>query len=68
MKMEEIRGIAKSHDIYPGKLSKLELNKSIQLEEGSFDCYGTAISGECDQSGCSWREDCFAAAGAGVPS
>lgn len=68
MKMEVIRGIAKSHDIYPGKLSKLELIKSIQLEEGNFDCYGTATSGECDQSDCSWREDCFAAARAGVPS
>ena len=68
MKLEEIRGIAKSHDIYPGKLSKIELIKSIQLEEGNFDCYGTASIGECDQSGCSWREDCFAAARAGVSS
>jgi hypothetical protein len=68
MKLEEIRNIAKSHSIHTGKLSKLELIKSIQSEEGNFDCYGSASGGECDQSGCSWREDCFAAARAGVSS
>lgn len=68
MQLEEIRTIAKSHSIHLGKLSKIELIKSIQLEEGNFDCYGSASSGECDQFGCSWREDCFDAARAGVSS
>ena len=68
MRLEEIRGIAKSHSIHTGKLSKLELIKTIQLDEGNFDCFGTAASGECDQAGCSWREDCFDAARAGAPS
>jgi hypothetical protein len=62
MKMEEIRSIAKSHHIKPAHLSKVELIKSIQSEEGNFDCFATASSGECDQVGCIWREDCFAAA------
>lgn len=35
MKLEEIRGIAKSHHINPGKLSKTELVKSIQSGEGN---------------------------------
>ena len=62
MKLEEVRSIAKSHSINPGKLSKTELIKSIQVDEGNFDCFATAHDGVCDQVGCSWREDCFAAA------
>lgn len=62
MKMEEIRSIAKSHHIKPAHLSKTELIKSIQSEEGNFDCFASASSGECDQYDCIWREDCFAAA------
>ena len=62
MKLEEIRSIAKSHNINPGKLSKTELIKSIQTDESNFDCFATAYSGECDQVNCLWREDCFAAA------
>ena len=62
MKMEEIRSIAKSHHIKPDHLSKAELIKTIQIEEGNFDCFATACSGECDQVNCIWREDCFAAA------
>lgn len=68
MKLEEIRAIAKSHSIHPGKLSKTELIKSIQAGEGNFDCFSTAYDGVCDQSGCSWREDCFDAARGGAPS
>lgn len=62
MKMEEVRCIAKSLSIKPQHLSKTELIKSIQTGEGNFDCFATASSGECDQVGCRWREDCFAAA------
>lgn len=62
MKLEEIRSIAKSHSIKPGKLSRTALIKSIQISEGSFDCFATAYAGECDQTGCCWREDCFATA------
>jgi len=62
MKMEQVRSIAKSQGINPGKLPKTELIKSIQTEEGNFDCFATAYAGECDQVGCSWREDCFEAA------
>lgn len=68
MKMEEVRSIAKSQGLNPGKLSKTELVKSIQTEEGNFDCFTTAYAGECDQVGCSWREDCFEAARIEEPS
>ena len=61
MKIEEIRHIARTQGIHPGKLSKAELIRTIQVEEGNFNCFATAYSGECDQAGCSWREDCFSA-------
>jgi hypothetical protein len=44
------------------------LIKSIQSKEGNFDCFSTAITGECDQGGCSWRMDCFDTASMGRPS
>lgn len=61
MRIEAVRNIAKSHGIKAGKLSKTELIKEIQTEEGNFDCFGTALNGACDQANCLWREDCFGA-------
>ena len=61
MKIEAVRVIAKSHNIKPHKLSKTELIKAIQSDEGNFNCFGTALEGECDQVNCLWREDCFGA-------
>lgn len=62
MKLEEVRSIAKSHSIKPNHLSKSELIRTIQTEEGNFDCFATAYGGECDQVNCLWREECFGAA------
>ncbi len=62
MRIQQVRNEAKLRGIHPGKLSKGELIKTIQLEEGNFDCYGSALTGECDQLECTWREDCFSAA------
>ncbi len=62
MKLEAVHSIAKAHHIKPGHLSKTELIKAIQIEEGNFDCFATTKNGDCDQANCMWREDCFAAA------
>ncbi|MBI5430355.1 MAG: SAP domain-containing protein [Nitrosomonadales bacterium] len=62
MKLEVIRNMAKSRSIKPGHLSKTELIKTIQAQEGNFTCFATAYDGVCDQGGCLWREDCFGAA------
>lgn len=62
MKLENIRTIAESHSIKPNHRSKTELIKAIQTDEGNFDCFATAYSGECDQLNCLWRADCFDAA------
>ena len=59
MKLEEVRSIAKSRGVHPGKHSKTKLIKTLQAAEGNFDCFASAIGGECDQAGCLWREDCF---------
>jgi hypothetical protein len=44
------------------------LIKAIQIKEGNFDCFATAYGGVCDQTGCRWREDCFAAVRSGNKS
>jgi len=59
MKVTDIKDIAKSMDIKPGKMRKAELIHAIQEAEGNFPCFGTA-DGSCDQMQCIWREDCLA--------
>lgn len=58
MKMQEIRAIAKQHGIKTGNLSKVKLVRSIQVNEGNFDCFATPAIESCGQMGCLWREDC----------
>jgi len=62
MQMQEIRSLAKEFGIKTSKQSKVELVRSIQVAEGNFGCFATATDGICDQLGCMWRDDCFAAA------
>ena len=59
MQMQEIRAIAKDHGIKTSRMSKQNLIKAIQLTEGNFDCFASAVSGECDQQDCKWRKDCL---------
>lgn len=62
MRLDEVRNIAKSRGVHPDSLTKTKLIKTLQTTEGNFDCFATAFNGECDQTGCLWREDCFDAA------
>jgi hypothetical protein len=62
MNMQEIREVAKDFGIKTGRMSKLKLIHTIQLTEGNFNCFASAVDGECDQLQCKWREDCFDAA------
>lgn len=57
--LQEARNIAKQYHIKAAGLSETELIRKIQQSEGSFDCFATASNGECDQSGCKWRNNCF---------
>ena len=62
MNMQEIRHIAKEYGIKSGKQKKVDLVQSIQIAEGNFNCFATAVDGSCDQSTCIWRKDCFSLA------
>lgn len=58
MTIEKIKTIAKAKGVKAGNLKKPELIQAIQRAEGNFDCFGSATSGYCDQTGCLWRDDC----------
>jgi hypothetical protein len=58
MNLEEIKKIAKQHDIKVGKLKKAELVRAIQLAEGNDVCFETGQVSECGQTECLWRSDC----------
>jgi len=59
MNMQQIRTIARNINLKPGKMPKATLIRNIQASEGNFDCFASAVSGYCDQSGCIWRDDCL---------
>ena len=59
MKIQKIRAIAKARGIKSANLSKTDLIRTIQRQEGNFPCFGTDVDGHCDQFGCAWREDCL---------
>lgn len=62
MHMQEVRDRAKEFGIKTSRMSKASLIQAIQLSEGNFNCFASAIDGECDQLNCVWRKDCFEAA------
>lgn len=62
MNMQEIRDKAKDFGIKTSRMSKMKLIQTIQLSEGNFSCFASAMDSECDQLECLWRKDCFAAA------
>lgn len=51
--------LLRQYDIDPKGLSKQELVHRIQRQEGNFDCFASATTGECDQVMCLWRKDCL---------
>jgi hypothetical protein len=58
MKLDEIKEIAKQHQIKPGKAKKSLLIRAIQQAEGNLPCFDSNISGQCGQRDCLWRVDC----------
>ena len=58
MKLEEIKEIAKRHDIKVGKLKKAELVRAIQSIEGNDACFETGKASQCGQAECLWIADC----------
>jgi len=58
MKINEVRKMANKHGIKSFGKTKTSLIREIQLEEGNFDCFGTAID-YCDQVTCCFRSICL---------
>ncbi|MBI5188906.1 MAG: SAP domain-containing protein [Nitrospirae bacterium] len=59
MNLKQVKEIAKEKGVKVGNMKKEEIIRAIQRAEGNFDCFGTAIAGICDQSGCLWWNDCL---------
>jgi hypothetical protein len=58
MKLDEIKEIAKQHNIKVGKMKKAELVRAIQQAEENEVCFETGLLDGCGQAECLWREDC----------
>jgi hypothetical protein len=58
MKLEEIKEIAKQHNIKVGRLKKAELVRAIQEAEANEVCFESGQAEACGQETCLWREDC----------
>lgn len=59
MTLKEVKEMAKNYDIKAGKMKKDEIVRAIQRAEGNFDCFGTAVTGDCSQEDCLWQKDCL---------
>jgi hypothetical protein len=57
--MKQVRKMAKKYGIKTGKMKKGDIIRAVQRAEGNFDCFGSAVSGECSQAECLWRQDCL---------
>jgi len=58
MKLEEIKEIAKQHNIKAGKMKKADLVRAIQQAENNEVCFETGVADNCGQDACLWREVC----------
>lgn len=58
MKMADIQNIARSRGVAPGRMTKVDLVRILQREEGNESCFQTGQAGHCGQDGCLWREAC----------
>ena len=58
MKVQEIREMAQSMEIAPGKMRKSDLVRAIQEKEGNSTCFDTGCSAGCGQQQCLWMADC----------
>jgi hypothetical protein len=58
MKLDDIKEIAKQHNIKVGKMKKADLVRAIQQAENNDVCFETGQANSCGQAACLWREDC----------
>jgi hypothetical protein len=58
MKLDDIKEMAKQHNIKVGKLKKAELVRAIQGAENNEACFETGTADNCGQHACLWRGVC----------
>ena len=58
MEADEIKAIARQKLVKGGKITKKELVRAIQLDEGNSPCFDTNTSKLCGQDNCLWRGHC----------
>ncbi len=58
MNMNQIKDLARSRGIRPGKHKKTELVRLLQKAESNPQCFNTAYASACGQEHCLWRDDC----------
>ena len=58
MKFQDVQKIAKGMGINTFKMKKVDIIKTIQREEGNFDCFATERVTSCGEESCLWRSDC----------
>jgi hypothetical protein len=58
MTVEEIKAIARQKQVKPGRLTKAELVRAIQIAEGNSPCFDSNSSQLCGQDNCLWRGHC----------
>ena len=58
MNFTQVRDMAKGMGIKTGRVSKVDLIRSIQEAESNIPCFGTDRVQYCGKEGCLWRDDC----------
>lgn len=59
MHINEIRRVAKEKGVNTFGMNKVDIIRSVQRSEHTFDCFGTERVEHCDELGCLWRVDCI---------
>lgn len=67
MSQDDLLELAKRYFIFDAGLSKANLIRKIQVEQGHIDCYATGKS-SCEQMQCWWRKGCLSAAAEDLPA
>jgi hypothetical protein len=58
MNFTQVRDMAKGMGIKTGRVSKVDLIRSIQAAESNIPCFGTDRVQYCGEEACLWRADC----------
>ncbi len=58
MKMNELKALAEQRGLRCGKLTKTDLIRAMQTQEGNTACFNTGQAQICGQKDCLWLDDC----------